>query len=468
MFCAHCGGPAAPGDRYCGSCGEPVASASALAPLPAQRQEPRARQPRQPLSRKTRILAASVLGAAVLTGAVYAVAHFTYGPSSPQALQAKAEAAVEAGDAAGLSRLLAPGQQALKNQEALDAFDKSLDKPEVKEQYKTLLADAADQAGTQPNPLQRLFSGDSVLAFESEKSWRGTRWRLQVEPAEIAIVQAEGITVEGKLAEGGPAAADNRISGLWPSIYRFEGTVRNDYASETVTDTVSLLQDSGAEIRPAELLSTSLTVELPRGQGYTVTLNGKEISALNGELELAPAPAKASFQVKANVLGTELEASLDVDAAQTQRVELDGLLNGKMAEQALEAAYGAALSWTEARNSGDPSLLKAADPASPYAVGLSKEITQPAENRVQLVKVLVDPSSIQWDDGDSLQVSVREMYHLERQPDGWFSTQDPVSDHSYTLKRAGDGSGWWIDTDNGSAWFDDIEALVKENAGAST
>ncbi|WP_058302764.1 zinc ribbon domain-containing protein [Gorillibacterium timonense] len=467
MFCGNCGHPAQKGDKYCASCGTALASravpaaASPFGSKAAKRQEPR-----KPLSRRAQIILASAAGVLLLAGASYGIAHFTYGPSTPQKLLVKASKAVKAGDANALSALLDPDQSELRTAGALAAFQKTLGESDVKDYYLDELEDAAEAAKSKISLFGGLIDGAGDISFDKQKSWRGTRWYFTVQPAELSFVGQEGLQVEGQLDVGDVKPVDGAFKGLWPSIYGYTAVVSNHYAKEEVKGSANLLIRLNREINPAYDMKTSLNLRMPEEEGVTVTLNGKELPSDNGYVRLSPAPEKAAFMVKATVLGTDFQESLEVNTKEKPDVDLNGLLNGQMAEIALETAYQGALSWTEAFNRGNPSLLKAADPASSYSKNAAGDISQPAENAIHLVKVLVDPDSIEWD-GDTLQISVREMYRFDNPPDSWFGTQEVTKDYSYTMKKAGDGTGWWLDSYS-STWFDDSHAISKDQAGTST
>ncbi|RAU91705.1 hypothetical protein [Paenibacillus sp. YN15] len=137
---------------------------------------------------------------------------------------------------------------------------------------------------------------------------------------------------------------------------------------------------------------------------------------------------------------------------------------------AINVIYEAALSWTQAGNAGDVSLLKGASPSGAYYKEVSADMTKPAENKTALVRVAIDPESIQIKNNQII-VDATEHYLNEKSTSFFSTDKNSTASWSYTLEKMPDQDEWWIVSHGRNFWgrnaLNAKNAVMKNNPDVS-
>ncbi|MGG1555783.1 hypothetical protein [Paenibacillus ferrarius] len=458
MFCSVCGNQTALEDLYCGGCGQRIQQATPAAIIRTSRN---IALPALTRSSKIGLGAAGAIIGVLLTG--YFIAHATYGPSTPEALEKQLNAALSAGDMAKVASFLDPNQAQLKAAPLLEAFKNSLN-DKVKSQYQSSLADArlsASHAASQDSTTKQISafgSARGILQFVSNSNWRGTKWSFHVYPSELTF-QTDGTnTVKGAI--GALADSEGTIRNLWPSEYKFEGTLSNDFASQPFNGTANLLTSSKFTYTPAS--KTYLNIRFPDVKEFSVTLNDKPVVPATGKQEyrLSPAPDNAKFVVTAKIMGSSVQGSLTIDGSKSSQVQLIDTLKEAVSKKALDVILQSADTWVKATNAGDASLIKGIQTDSAYYKDLVGTITKPSEPKIKLLKAAVNPDSLTIR-SDSITLNASEMYEYEP-ASGSTSARQTTANWTYTLQQNA-GKDEWLITSHSSSWFGENVFNAKNN-----
>ncbi|WP_438447159.1 hypothetical protein [Gorillibacterium sp. sgz5001074] len=352
-------------------------------------------------------------------------------------------AALSESDIDKLVRYLDPEQaKALSQPDALAAFQKSLD-DNMKKKYESAFQSAAAMAKSKDGNgrTKELAVSGTMVQFVSHSSWRGTRWSFHITPAELEVQKIGQLKMDVRI--GDLQALEGKFANLWPSVYHYEAKISNDYASEDLSGNVDLTVSKSKALDLARNLKTKLSIRLPQVKNLSFTLNGKPLEAQQQDLTLSPAPQDAKFQVKGKVLGLPIEESVAIDTSKTSQVNLAEPMNKGISKAAVKVIYDAALSWCQADNAGDPALLRAANPEGAYYKNAAAKMTAPSSNKTTLVKVAVDPSTIQIKD-DGIVVEATEHYLYEKSTSFFLDEKNSMVNWRYTLQKMPDKDEWWI------------------------
>jgi hypothetical protein len=465
MYCHECGSKLERSDRYCGNCGtrvleEQTSTALAVPEISVDRQ---IALPQIKLGRRAKLVLAASAG---LTGALlagYGIAHYTYGPSTPEALHKKLQAAVEAKDADALVRYLDPEQKKALNQDVLAAVQGAFDE-RLADVYTSYFERAAKVASA-----NNAASSSGPVAFIKEKNWRGSKYSFRwVRTASVQFNKEDRWTVSTSV--GSMKKEGGFYEGLWPGFYAYEALVENGYGGrETVKGTLDLTGRVQETVDLRHLVQTKLVFVLPVFDGVTYTLNGAPLDVKAGlnssqEITLRPAPAKASFKASGKLFGLPVDSGMSIVPISNQRSDLTKLFHPTMAGYALDTIYSGAASWAQAVNAGDPSLMKSANPNGDYYKRNSKSMEEPADNKITLDKVAVDPDSIRID-SKGIYIQSTEQYSYEKEQGFWNPSKQSVTNNQYFLQPNAAKDGLWISSSYstyGSNLLESDKALKKD------
>lgn len=468
LFCSQCGKPLHNKDRFCGNCGAPTGKSLAnpitIPKIPMSISK-------IPVSRRTKITSLVIGGITAIVLIVYGIAHATYGPSTPAELEGKIIEALSQGNTNQLAQWLDPGQSELKQQEVLEAFQKSLDET-VRKRYETAVRNASASAGrTQKGKdAMTLFSDNSsMIQFVSHSNWRGTRWSFHVTPAQLQLQDPKDAKLNTRLTIGSLAVSEGQFPPLWPSVYTYDGEVSNPYAAENVSGTIDLITNKSRTMELAKSVKTKMVLRLPDLKGFTYQMNGIPVEASQPEIVISPAPKEAKLQAAGNVLGKMIDETMTVNSPQGNPIHLSDAINKGIGKIAVEVIYEAALSWAQASNAGDPSLLKAAKPDGAYYKDVAGDMRKPSDNKTTLIKVAVDPEAIRMK-GNQITVDASEQYQNEKATSFFSTDKNSTASWTYTLEKMPDKDEWWVVSHSTNFWRNALNsknAVIKNNPGVT-
>jgi hypothetical protein len=433
MYCGACGKPVQPTDRFCGNCGTKLEIAAA-APTATS-----AKAPRKPLTRKQKLIYGIGGGVIGVLGVAYLVLRMLYGPSSPAALQSDFDSALSSHSESKLKALVDPAQKDILDSTTLNAFVQSLS-PDVIHHYEDEVSQlVAARSDAFTNALEQAFGTDAAddqsLHLVKTSSWLGTRWYIHFPTVDVHVGGIDGDKVDVSIGDLKLTGSDSRK--LIPSVYQVKVTASNDYASETETDQLNLLNESGSfTYDPSQAMKNSLTLHFPNVDGVTVTLNGKPVENNQGQAVIVPAPQTGTVEVKANVAGVDVtgSASLQQDV---HEIDLGQVLNKGIAQHALQIVYDSAASAVKAAADKKWTELTDADPKGAYAQFMKEEL-QTISGSLALQKVMVDPDNVQIN-GDQVVIPASVFV-------GSDSSNPTEIDFDLTLQQQPGGSDWWIES----------------------
>ena len=484
MYCQKCGTQANPGWKFCEKCGAPLEASSAQAapagPAPFISASDESMQavpakPKRPLSKKNKIWAGSIGGALLLLAAAFLILRMTYGPSTPDELAKKLNAAVDAQDPAALASYLDDSDSPLLDEERLQAFKTSLEDEDVRRTYKEGILNAIQLAETTETSgddgsfgsrlRQELEKSDAALApywitFAEERSWRGSRWSAHVIPVGLSARSsdsAEGVT--SSIQIGNLKSDNGLLENLWPSSYAYTGALTGAYGSRAYDGWVEAYQYP----QPADVVfdvskTNALTLRFPSVE-TKVTLNGKEVTGTPGEYStFRPVPQKVELTASTDAYGASLSGKTTVDTAQDTDYEIAGLLQQTASEKVADLAYKTLESWAKATNAGRANLLTGYDPQGTFAEYLTWAIENSPDSRFALNKVVVNPSTIRFEK-DYLTADISYTY-----VDANYSEEEQDMALRLEIAPQSGKETWWI-TGYDSAYVEQSDAdITRENA----
>lgn len=461
MFCSACGNKITADDLFCGECGHKVEKE-----MPFMVVQPKRSITLPKLNRMTKIISGVVAGVIGIGLIGYLVARVTYGPATPEVLEKKFNEALQAGDMKRLTLLVDPNQPQMISSQYLEAFKATLD-DNVKKQYQNNLADARKAAETatsskdsKSKQVNSIGSSKTFLQFVNDPSWRGNKWSVHIYPTEVAFQNDGKNSVKANI--GAIADTTGVILSLWPSVYKYEGTISNDFASQPFSGTANVLNASKFSYNPTSSIKSSLTVRFPELKDVTVTLNDKPLVVPSGkqDVTISPAPATAKLVVTSKLMGSPIQGTLSVDTSKNVQVILQDALKEDISKKALDVITLASETWVKAYNSGDPAQMKSVNPDSSYYKDIAGRMTKPADVKVKLLKAAVNPESLNIR-GDSITLNASEMYQYDSTP-GTQSPQPSTANWTYTLQQIPSKEEWWI-TNHSSSWFGENVFTSKTN-----
>lgn len=119
-------------------------------------------------------------------------------------------------------------------------------------------------------------------------------------------------------------------------------------------------------------------------------------------------------------MGIIIQSTLSVDTTKSTQVNLQDALKEDISKKALDVIALSSETWVKAYNAGDPSQMKSINPDSSYYKDIAGRMTKPADVKVHLLKVAVNPESLNIR-GDSITLNASEMYQYDASP----ATQSP-------------------------------------------
>lgn len=487
MFYHECGSKVLERDRFCVGCGASINLHRAE--LPGGQTIPFS-LPSLHLERKGKIRLASAVGVVGILAIGYAIAHYTYGPSSPVKLEKKALAAISKKDVYELSKYLSPESAEIKKKEVLDTFQNAFDEKTAStyERYFKNAAKAVDSSKGKKgkkednisdilnNLLNSGSSSGSPVQFTSQKSWRGTKWSYVIQPAAVSFTKDDTWTVSTTL--GALKETEGSFSNLWPANYAYEAEVSNSFGgSETVKGNVDLLNMRKSTVDLNNQVKTKLSLTIPNIKDFTFTLNGVPIALKNNNsydrsLTIRPAPKEAKVQAKGSVLGKPVDETMTV-TPNTIAADVGGMVNQAVAKMALDVIYNGVVSWADAYNSNDASKMKLADPKGTYYQNASRNLnaSKAQDNKITFEKLAVSPENITISDKE-IRIKATEQYVYEKEVGLFNPSRVSVANNEYRIQKMPDKEEWWI-TSSSTSYFsgnilEDKKALKKENAAART
>lgn len=465
MYCENCGAKLNDNDRFCGECGAPVITA---APQLAVTSTPSlVNKPRSPMSRKAKLATGITAGVIVLAGAAYSILHFTYGPSSPEKLEKKLQAAVASHNVDKFLSYLDHSNETMRTKETVKAFQKAFNE-EIASGYKYYVAEALDDARDALEDGRKVGDPDSggPIYFVKEKSWRGTKWSFNVSPAEVTFEQGEGWEASGSLET--LESKDGTFKNLWPAIYSYQADIKNEYGGkESVQGSVDVLSWPSEEVSFWDSLDNEVSFYVPDFEGVSFKLNDVELPKTDeyDSLTIAPVPEELNLKVEGTYLGKPIEqtAALNVEDTDTDSYELDALLQQAVAEQVADLLLSANVSWTKAYNAQDTKLLTDVDPDGDAYDTFTWDISGTKEyQQVRLNRIAIVPADIEISE-DEILVTATEEYSYPGSEMGNNTTST-----TYVITQKPDQDSWWITSASpdyyyGDDLFESENNLVKTN-----
>ncbi|NGZ75278.1 TcaA NTF2-like domain-containing protein [Saccharibacillus alkalitolerans] len=495
MYCQKCGAPADPAWKFCEKCGAPLernhagepaaplspsASTPTPTPMPAMRSDSAApavpaapaAKPKRPMSKKNKILAGTIGGVVVLLAAAFLILRMTYGPSTPEELAKKLNAAIDAKDPAALASYLDDADSPILADDRLKAFGATLENESVRSAYKEGILSAIQLAETteEDAPSRDSFSDqlreelegpnadlpDAWLTFVKERSWRGSKWSAHVAPVSVAAQNSEpSDDVKSSMKVGGIAADADTVENLWPSFYDYEGALTGAYGSQPYDGQVSAFDYTAPNTVIFEASRMNrLSLKFP-DIATTVSLNGKEADgAPNDYKTFGPLPQQVDLKVAADAYGVELSSEAKIDTAEESNYEIGSALQQAAAEKVADLAYSTMENWAKATNSHSKKQLTGYDPNGRFSEFLTWDMENNPDRRYALSKVAVNPLSIRFYE-DYLTADIRYEYVDSDSPD-----EEEHSAVRLEIARHGDQKEWWI-TDYNSAYVSESGANVE-------
>ena len=391
--------------------------------------------PKQPMNPKTKkYLKIGAIAVLILLIAFY-IARLTNGPTTPEELRTKFADALTKKDTSVLVKLLENDKE-LSDSKSLAIFKNSINNDVIKAYIQALdyEIDNSDNRGFG-------VTSHRWLTVKQTTSWRGDSWRIHIVPVDLVSKNAGQGSIEFSI--GDLKSDKGKIERLWPSAYEVKGKVSNAFASEDVISKVNVLgrlnsiEDFGIyeyELNLLSLVKSKLTLNFPRYvTNLQVLLNDKLVTVNSGSITISPAPSTGNVEIKATVLGVDIDEKGTIDP----NLNIGDLLNAGIAKHALTIVYEAASSWTKAHNEGNPTLLKAVDPNGASFKEWSSGIKEIPIVKNSLQKVSIDPRAVNISE-KALEVNVSEYYIRS---DGSIST----ANWSYSLQQIPSKSEWWIE-----------------------
>ncbi|WP_164779785.1 zinc-ribbon domain-containing protein [Paenibacillus kobensis] len=465
MYCANCGSELANDDRFCGNCGESVPSNVKPALSIPQKA---ITIPKLQLSKRAKVAAAGVVGVVGILAAIYAVAHYTYGPATPEKLEAKLQAAVEEQNVDKLVGYLSYDNEDLKSSEKIKAFKQAF-KDETATEYKEAIKDAliAVQQSEQMSELgfDEQWGNGGTIVFIKESNWRGTKWSFKIEPSNVTFEQQPDWTVVTSLETlGGDTGT---IRGIWPAVYEYQSEISNPYGGkQNIQGSVNLFHDPEETVNLESEVQNEVTFSIPVIKGVQFTLNGVDFPAMEEgqtRVTISPAPDELKLAVKGTVIGRTIDRTETLTGSEAEEISLSTLVSQAIAEDAVGVILKANVSWTKAVNAGLTSLLTDLEPDSSIMNLFSRNITEGgSEQKVHLERVAIDPTDIEISD-DHIQVIAEEEYSY---PGSTLSNN--LSRNTYTIKKQQDQDRLWLSDVNytyywGKSLFEQKDVIIKIN-----
>ncbi|WP_436669373.1 hypothetical protein [Paenibacillus kandeliae] len=475
MYCGNCGTPTEKDWAFCKQCGHPIEQtnpttettdtnvmtdnepAMMTADTPAASDIPvtSPAAPRAPLSKTAKRNLFIGGGVLVLALAAFLILRLTNGPSTPEQLAEKLNAAVNAGDASQLASYLDDKDSPLHDQQKIALLTEALKNEDTREEYEYEISEALDEAKINEEDsasaadalkkqLQAVLSNDSSwITFAPEQSWRGTRWSVHIEPVEVGndvSYMQEG--VKSTLKIGDLTSSSDTLSDLWPAVYNYTATIDGTYASVPAQGTVKAFNVKRVnETELDQQKIPSITLLMPDGDAK-VTLNDKPVSSDQGDyVTIFPAPTEAKFTVSTSVQGVDLKGDLTVTPTDDQNYDLSKVLQQPIAEKALDIVYNASDSLATAINTSNPKALKDVNPDSDYYNRATWEMNEfTSAPKYKLKKVVIDLDSVDIR-SDGIQLTATQVYKRTNE-DG--SVEDKNVNWDYTITQQPNTDHWWV------------------------
>ncbi|WP_245946804.1 hypothetical protein [Paenibacillus cellulosilyticus] len=397
---------------------------------------------------------------------VYAIAHYTYGPSSPEKLEATLQAAVDEHNVDKLADYLSDENADLTTIEKLDAFKQAFN-DDTAANYKKGFKEAllAEQQFSKMNEFGIDWGDEGTIVFVKESNWRGTKWSYTIKPSSVTFEQQPEWTVVTSLAT--LPSNTGTLSIVWPAVYEYKSEVSNKYGgTQTIQGSVDLFHNQEATVSLTREVQAGITFLMPQIDGVGFTLNGVDFPALEEgqtRVRIAPVPAELKVAAKGTLLGRTIDITESVNGSENEEVNLSTLVSQAIAEDVAEVILNANVSWTKAKNAGTASLLTDIDPNSPIMSSFSQGMYEGGtETKVHLERIAIDPMSIEIY-SDRIQVTAEEEYSY---PGSTLSNN--ISSNTYTITKRSDTNGLWLtETSRNYFWSSDLlernTAMIKTN-----
>ncbi|CAH1193512.1 hypothetical protein PAECIP111893_00481 [Paenibacillus plantiphilus] len=464
MYCGTCGTQVAAGTRFCGGCGNPVGGEELQEPS-----SPKITVPKIAMSKRAKVLASVIIGVVGLAAIAYGIAHYTYGPATPEKLNELVQQAITERNVDELASYLDPSQDSLKEAASMEAFKQAFTE-ETAAEYARYFKQAANltilsgHAGSdndhaaEPNS----FYGPFILVKES--SWRGTKWSFKVNVSSLKVEKPENWKIESAL--GTLKNDTGSYSELWPAIYKYSIGVSNAYGgTEQLEGTVSLINNSAETLNLEYLVQSNVSVPVPTFKDITFKLNGVELGQDQDSsmqwIDISPAPKEMKLEVSGSYLGKTIETTESLDPASIDTDTIKLVVNKEVAQIVADIVLKANVSWTKATNTGDASLITGFDPDEWTYKQLVANITGPSEEKLYLARVAVNPENIVLS-GDEIRFDGSEEYTYAG------GKASAVSNNGYSIQKQPNSDEWWIvslhESWFASNQFENEASIIVENA----
>lgn len=482
MYCAKCGSPAEAGWKFCEKCGAPLKAAPAAASQisamsPIQRGSETAPastgKPKTPMSKKTKGWAGTIAGVAVLLVAAFLILRITYGPSNPEALAEKLNAAIDAKDSAAIASYVFDLESPLLAEDRMQAFQTSLEEEGTRTFYKESILNAIDLAESQApaesgeetfsDKLRKELDGPnaslpySAVTFVEERSWRGSKWSVHVTPVSLMAESTEPTSDVNTSLQIGDLKGDDRatVENLWPGVYAYSGALNSEYGSQPFDGTFETFEYAEPNVILFEAsMMNKVSLEFPAFES-AVTLNGKPITGTPGEsITFRPVPRQLDLKIEANVYGVDLSGETSINVAEYPEYSLTELIRQEAAEKVADLTYATMKDWVKATNAGDRKQLTGFDPNGTFGDYLTWSMDNRPDTRYALGKVVVNPVNIRFDQS-YLMANVAYEFSDSDNPE--LTTQEV---HQLSIAENDKKNDWWI-SDYGWGYIPDASTNIE-------
>ncbi|GGO06512.1 hypothetical protein GCM10010969_34100 [Saccharibacillus kuerlensis] len=427
------------------------------------------------MSKKNKILAGTIGGAAVLLAAAFLILRVTYGPSTPEELAEKLNAAIDAQDPAALVSYLDDSASPLLAEDRIQAFKASLQDDYARSTYKQGILNAIQLAESTEEETERSDSFSdklrqeldgpnadlpaSWMTFVKEQSWRGSKWSLHIVPVAVeARLSDSSEDLKTTMQIGELSAESGAIQNLWPSTYTYTGALTGDFGSQSYDGQIEALQYPEANTVTFDTSQMNqIALRLPSTEA-SVTLNDKEITGdLDAYVLFRPVPEQIKLTAKKKAYGLNLSDEQTLNTNEVEEYQVEELLQQAAAEHVVDLAYTTMESWAKGTNAGSRKLFTGYDPSGDFGDYLAQAMEDDPSSRYALNKVVMNPYSIHFYEDH---LTAEFIYYYAR-------SDDPDDERSQALKleisRQKDKDAWWITGYETTYVYESEYAIQKEN-----